>query len=460
MTAQGVSAAGVAVLYTAVLAGTVLYKLIIRRAGFSLLALITAAGRLRCPSGMDRRGRSRARGGFFTPYFIGVVSASPARLFIYLLLLQGGLIIVTRRRQWTGLAALTLVMGLGAAFMRVAGETAVQDAPWVGLFLLVSTAAFVLSARGFKTAPPSGEGFQAKLPSGPSLAMARWWAPAFLGVAALAAMTRFALEEWLFVGILALASLVLGRLDRAHERCPGWGSRWSPPGGGRIIQSPPKERASVWIVSAGLGLIFGLGGWIAGLGARTPRRGPRCPLPSQASWPSAEHGGWTSSTALPSSIGVWVSLAGAILATCWRRSGRPSPHGAPKTGKSPRRLLRGGNLLRQPRRPLELSSQWLSVAWALEAAALAWLLLKLRVEGPRAHRSPPGGWRLRPTPLNPSVLDYPLGDLPVLNWILYGCGISALAFGLAAWWYDRARWERSAAAAAFTWGRPASPSPC
>jgi uncharacterized membrane protein len=100
--------------------------------------------------------------------------------------------------------------------------------------------------------------------------------------------------------------------------------------------------------------------------------------------------------------------------------------------------------------PLELSSQWLSVAWALEAAALAWLLLKLRVEVLGRIGLLLGAGVCVRLLLNPSVLDYPLGDLPVLNWILYGYGISALAFGLAAWWYDRARWERSAAA--FTWG--------
>ena len=449
MTAQGASAAGVAVLYAAVLAGTVLYKFILPWAGFSLLALITAAAvALSLRQGIVVAVLGLV-GGFFTPYFIGVVSASPARLFTYLLLLQGGLIIVTRRRQWTGLAALTLVMGLGAALMRVAGDSVLQDAPWIGLFLLVSTAAFVLSARGFKTATPSGESFQAKLPFGALIGYGSL-VGAFLGVAALAAMTRFALEEWLFVGILALASLVLGRLDRTYERMPWVGlalvvlleAGW-------IVQSQPKDKSSVWIVSAGLALIFGLGAWIAGL--RSPNPTTWATLSSFAGL-MAFGGAWWVDKLHGSTVEHWgvVSLAGAILYLLVAiRAARPTRR--TKDGEEPLAaycvVVTSFVSLAVP---LELSSQWLSVAWALEAAALAWLLLKLRVEVLGRIGLLLGAGVCVRLLLNPRVLDYPLGDLPVLNWVLYGYGLSALAFGLAAWWYDRARWER--AAAAFTWG--------
>lgn len=82
--------------------------------------------------------------------------------------------------------------------------------------------------------------------------------------------------------------------------------------------------------------------------------------------------------------------------------------------------------------PLQFSRQWLTVAWALEGAALCWLF----------HRVPHAGLRavgvtllfvafLR-LALNPAVLSYHVrGDTPLLNWYLYAYGltIAALAAG-------------------------------
>lgn len=82
--------------------------------------------------------------------------------------------------------------------------------------------------------------------------------------------------------------------------------------------------------------------------------------------------------------------------------------------------------------PLQFSRQWLTVAWALEGAALCWLY----------HRVPHGGVRAVGVALllvafvrlalNPAVLGYHArGGLPLLNWYLYayGTGIVALAAG-------------------------------
>lgn len=74
--------------------------------------------------------------------------------------------------------------------------------------------------------------------------------------------------------------------------------------------------------------------------------------------------------------------------------------------------------------PIQFDRQWLTVAWALEGAALLWLF----------HRVPHGGLRLvgiallvtafARLALNPAVLGYhPRGDLPILNWYLYSYGL-------------------------------------
>ncbi len=451
MTAQGASAAGVAVLYAAFLAGTILYHLISPWAGFSLLALTTAAA-----VGLSlRQGMVVAVlglvGGFFTPYWIGVVSASPARLFAYLLMLQAALILVTRKRRWNALAALTLVMGLGAAFHRLASGTVAADAPWIGLFLLVSAGAFLLAARGWAPSPiPQESGglgtMSALLGYGALIG-------AFVVLAILAARTRFGLMEWAFLGILAGASLALGRLDAAYDRMP-----WVSFGvtillaGGWVAQSAANQRADVWIVAAGMALVYGFGAWVAHHGSRLP-----------ASWATLSAAGGLAAFGLAwwvdklhgTSVAHWgtVSLALAVLYLA-----------ASVSAASPTRRSRYGEATLAAfcvavtafvslTVPLELETHWLTVAWALEAGALAWLLLKLRVKALGYLGLLLGAAVAVRLLLNPEVLRYPLGSLPVLNWILYGYGIPVVAFALAAYWYERADWKPEAGA--FTWGAAA-----
>jgi uncharacterized membrane protein len=80
--------------------------------------------------------------------------------------------------------------------------------------------------------------------------------------------------------------------------------------------------------------------------------------------------------------------------------------------------------------PIQFERQWLTVAWALEGAALLWLF----------HRVPHPGLQavgaillftasVRLT-LNPAVLKYHVrGDIPILNWYLYAYGlVSASSF--------------------------------
>jgi uncharacterized membrane protein len=85
--------------------------------------------------------------------------------------------------------------------------------------------------------------------------------------------------------------------------------------------------------------------------------------------------------------------------------------------------------------PLQLSNQWLTVSWALEAAALAWLSQRLR------HPLLPWASALlgytvtARLVLNPEVLTY--GDAsgdPIFNWTLYTWGLPALALVMQARW--------------------------
>jgi uncharacterized membrane protein len=451
VTAQGSSAAGIAVLYAVFLAAAVLYKLIPPWAGFSLVALTTATAVVLSL----RQGVIVAAvgllGGFFTPYFIGIASASPGRFFAYLLCLQGGLLVVTKKRQWTGLSALTLLLVMGAAYHRVGLPSAVNDAPWIGLLVLLSAGGFVLAARSMKKSgdratEDTSQKWRLVLGYGSLVS-------ALVALMALAVVTRFGLMEWGFLGLLSAACLVLGRVGTGYARLPwvafaltgvlltGWAAFPSA-----------DDLGKIWLVSAVFGALWAAGGWLCHI---------RSESPGEWGWLSAAGGlwafgaaylAWRAAPGVPVQGIPWgvLSLAMAVMYL-----------GAAVYAALPaRREVYGENQLAafctavsafaSLAVPLELDRHWISVAWALQAAALAWLLTRIRSRALGFISCFLGSGVAMRLLLNPMVLDYPVGTVPVLNLYLYGYGIPVLAFGAAALWMERSRWKP--AAEAFWWG--------
>jgi uncharacterized membrane protein len=82
--------------------------------------------------------------------------------------------------------------------------------------------------------------------------------------------------------------------------------------------------------------------------------------------------------------------------------------------------------------PLELDRAWIAVAWALQALALAWIAGRLGTPELRWLIYPLAGMvalRL----VDPAVAAYPIGRLPIANWLAYGYGVPAASFGTASW---------------------------
>ncbi len=84
--------------------------------------------------------------------------------------------------------------------------------------------------------------------------------------------------------------------------------------------------------------------------------------------------------------------------------------------------------------PLQLDREWITLGWALEGAALAWLFRRIPHRGLL-------GWALALLAIvfvrlaaNPHVFHYaPRGPMRILNWYLYTYAIAAAAFFLAGW---------------------------
>ena len=85
--------------------------------------------------------------------------------------------------------------------------------------------------------------------------------------------------------------------------------------------------------------------------------------------------------------------------------------------------------------PLQLHRQWITIGWALEGAALAWLFRRIRHRGLLYWSLGLLGAVFVRLALNPEILHYePRGSMRILNWYLYAYLVCATAFLLAAWW--------------------------
>ena len=88
--------------------------------------------------------------------------------------------------------------------------------------------------------------------------------------------------------------------------------------------------------------------------------------------------------------------------------------------------------------PLQLRHQWITIGWALEGAAIAWLYTRIPHRGLLNMAVGLLGAVFVRLAANPQVFLYePRGDTRVLNWYLYTYTIAAAAFLVAAWYLKR-----------------------
>jgi len=429
---QGCSAAGIADLFACFLAAANLYQLIPPLAAFALMGL-TAATAVALSL---RQGPIVAVvglvGGFFTPYWVQTGQPRPAALFGYLLLLQIGLLLVTRSRRWWPLAGLTLMAGMAWAALYLVTPYGPADALWVGLFLLASVAAFLASGFFGNAAKAWGD---TRIPVGLG------WGALGSGIGVMAGLVgvgAFGTMEWCFLGLLGAACLVMGRLDSAFE-----GTGWLAAGATAVMLivwggDLAVPEAGRFLMTAGLlGGLYAAGAYACLWGSVAPGRWGALSAASALAYfllawgvysdllPGAHWG-------LPALVLALLYLAGALPAVQRRDTMRGGEEALAALAVAVTAFVSLAV-------PLELERQWMAVAWALEVAALCWLADRLRVEALGKLAWAVSGAVVIRLLLNPFVLNYPTGETPVFNWLLYGYGIPLLAFSAAAWFAHRTR---------------------
>lgn len=420
--AQGLSAAGVADLYACFLAGVHLYRLIPPGVGFGLMALTTVVAVVLSL----RQGIMVALigmiGGFLTPYLVRSGEGGVRGLFAYLLLLQVGLLVVSRRRGWQEVGALSIGGGLVWTVIWMFNPFQPGDEIWLGLFLLLSMVSTLIACLARTPAPtPEHAGVRPVLPvwvAGPG---------ALLAMALVADRAGYDTAEWGLFGLIAAGILVLARLRPAF-RPLAWVAgavgivllgAW-----GTGLEDGDAERFLV--TAAALGALFAGGTYLASWGDEKPGQWGALSVISGLFLFLIAVGGTEGKLERPlgaMSLGIAALYLIAALPVARRR---------PAMDPMLASLAVAVTAFVSLAVPLELERQWLTVAWAVEVVALVWLAgrFQLPVLSGLA-RAVAIGVTIRLL-LNASVLDYPIGDHPLVHWLWYGYGVPVLAFVAAA----------------------------
>jgi uncharacterized membrane protein len=135
-------------------------------------------------------------------------------------------------------------------------------------------------------------------------------------------------------------------------------------------------------------------------------------------------------------IGVIPIVEGAVLALLLRLLLKIEPSGDRDLG---RLALVAGDALAfvTVAIPLQLRQQWITIGWALEGAALAWLYRRIPHRGLLYSAVVLLATVFARLALNPEVFYYEPRGMRVVNWYLYTYVICAGATFLAGWWLSR-----------------------
>jgi hypothetical protein len=354
--------------------------------------------------------------------------------------LFGSLVVATLAVSVTSMATrerLLHVLGVGAAALVITGWAAAGgwDSTALGASVVVSSYALAWIAvaaragslayakRGAAVALFGSEltALVAGMPTGRFLSAAALTAPfaALLAVhaanvATLLALTAQARWPWVATGALAVAWAAVAQWQSVHAA--DWkqllalaGALYALFTAYALIAGPrQRERREPWMVALGAA-------------AMTFVAGREAFVTAGLQW----------------MIGVVPVLLGAVTALLLRALLRLEGSGARDMTRLA--LVAGAALaLVTVAIPLQLDHQWITIGWALEGAALAWLYWRVPHRGLLAAATALLLVVFVRLALNPSIWTYePRGALRIFNWYLYTYAIASIAMFVAAWFLSR-----------------------
>lgn len=472
--AGALAASGVAVLYAAFLAAVHLYQLLTPAGGFALMALTTAVavglslvfGPIVAVIGLV--------GGFLTPYWIQAGEPDPKRLFAYLLLVHAGVLAVSHRRSWPGLSLASMAGGFLWVFAYLAGAFDPGDGVWLQLFLLAALAGWGAAAvRRRGAGGDAGKGDAGGSPAaenGP-VAVGAAAVGALLAFGVITAAESYGVLQWSLVAVLVTGLLVVARLRPQHHLL-GWMAgatvsilllRWAfvlSDAAGTISSEP---RRFLW-TTALLGVLLAGGAWLAlwnwGGGSRARSQGESGTGPgtdpgdAPVAWQRGSWGALCAAVGVVHPVVAWLgwraafpegtpavswSLVAVAVAALLAIASVPVARRRHRPGMTPAlaALAVAVTALLSWAAALAFDREVLTLAWALEVAALAWLAGRFRL--PVLVRL--GALLALPVVVrlafNPWLLEAAAGDPRVFNTLLWTHGLAILAFAAAVVLLDR-----------------------
>ena len=424
---QALAAAGVAALYGSLLSAVALYDMISKvAAGGGAAALTAFAITLSLRHGILVAALAFV-GGFLSPAIIGSEQPNTPVLFGYLLAIAAGTLTVIRIRGWWMLGWGVLA---GSALWTCIWMLADPDLPelhWVGLFLVALAGLFVWASwRRLQ---------ESENPAKDVLALV--WASLVVtgGLLVLAIAQDLGVQPagWLALAVHGVGIFAFSRAAPRFQFAAGLAPAlslaalalwWWTAGG---ILDVWNDGRFAWLVTA-------FGGLYAAAAFALL-------------WNAARPGFWAAlsvSAALSHFLLAWyvlrgtpgvpwglisVGLAapflvGAERLTRWRET-------MPGATEALGFLAAGVTFFVGAAIPLELSREWITVAYAIELAAVAAISAQLGLVTLRRLCWPLLAIVVVRFVVNPEILKYPIGLTPILNWMLWGYGISIASLVVA-----------------------------
>ena len=415
--AQALASAGVASLYGALFAAVALYGMISKvAAGGGAAALTAFAIGVSLRHGIFVAGLAFV-GGFVSPLIIGSETPNTPVLFGYLLAIAAGTLAVIRLRGWWLLG--WGVLAGSTIWTLLWMQSLAGGLPWVGLFLVAVAGLFVWATwrRLRENDNPTDD-----------VALMVWLALGLTGV--LIAGLVIQDDGRQTAGWLALAAHGIGLFLLA---------RWTPRFQYVAALAPVLSLATLalWGNTSEFGSMAAAFGGLYAAGAFA------------LLWNAGRPGFWAAlavAAALSHFLLSWYMLRNVAVGTPWglisiglavpflvgaERLARwrgSMPGGAEALGY----MAAGVVFFIAAAIALELRREWITVAYAVEFAAVAAISARLGLNAMRRLCWPLLAVVVVRFVLNPEVLKYPLGVTPIFNWILWGYGLSivALAAGL------------------------------
>ena len=401
-------------------------------------------------------------GGYSIPILVSTGSADVLALFGFLLLLQVAALAILRYMAWWWLGWLTLAGAVAWTLLWLIDPYAHGDAPVQAAYLLLTSALFIFAR--YRTPDDAYD----VTPSWSSLAglptaIKQAWVAALLVALLTFVLIRvdgYGTPVLIVLGLLTLLWLVVGRREAVFDILPAVGlalvaatlALWHLPSivslrgpmfqfdgesyGHLIGPVVPPELTTFVATSIVFATLLAVGCFIALWGARRPGlwAGVSTTAPlvlliiayGRIAWFEVDFA-WA---AISLGVGV-INLAAAYRVARYRgHHGMDAALGAYAVG------VVGAVALATT---IVLEEAWLTVALAMQLSAIAWINDKLKVDGLRHVAVVLGGAVLTRLAFNYAIVDYRDAGLPILNWILYGYGIPAVAFYLAARLFRRQR---------------------